>query len=104
MNVLRFAWRSLVRSPGFVVIAVLALGLGLGLSTTMFAVLDAVVNPFMPYRDPETLFTVHWWYSIRHGTVPQGALFAAVRDARSFSDVVPISGKQLALETADDIK
>jgi predicted permease len=104
VNVLRFAWRSLLRSPGFVVIAVLALGLGLGLSTTMFAVLDAVVNPFMPYRDPETLFTVHWWYNMRQGSLSPGVMYASVKDARSFSDVVPIAFERLALETADDIR
>jgi putative ABC transport system permease protein len=104
MGTLRFAWRSLARSPGFVIVAVLALGLGLGLSTTMFAVLDAVVNPFMPYRDPETLFTVHWWYSMRHGSLQPGVMYAAVKDAHSLSNVVPIAGANLALETGDDIQ
>jgi len=23
----------------------------------------------MPYRDPETLFTVHWWYNMRQGSL-----------------------------------
>jgi putative ABC transport system permease protein len=104
MGTLRFAWRSLARSPGFVVVAVLALGLGLGLSTTMFAVLDAVVNPFVAYRDPETLFTVHWWYNLRQGSLSPGVMYAAVRSARSFSAVVPISFARLGLETQDDIR
>ncbi len=67
MTSLRYAWRSLAKSPGFVMVAVLALGMGLGLSTTMFAVLDAVVNPFMPYRDPGSLYHVGSRYSYRAG-------------------------------------
>ncbi len=99
---LRFAFRSLARSPGFVVVAVLALGVGLGLSTTMFAVLDAVVNPFMPYRDPDTLFRVRWWYSRTRTTIQMGDMYRAIRDhTRSFT-VVPVAGARLVLETRDD--
>ena len=43
--------------------AVLSLGLGLGLVTTMFALLDAVKNPYVPYRDADRLYRVSWrWY------------------------------------------
>jgi predicted permease len=105
VNSLRAAWRSLARSPGFAVIAVLALGLGLGLSTTMFAVLDAVVNPYMPYRDPDHLFTVRWWYSVRDVTIPPGALYSATKnETSSFESVVPYGGGQKQLETADDYR
>lgn len=103
MNTIRFAWRSLARSRGFAVVAVLALGLGLGLSTTMFAVLDAVVNPYMPYRDPETLFRVRWWFNTRQGSLSPGAMYGSVKNARSFSDVVPIAVARLGLETPNDI-
>jgi len=102
---LRHAWRSLLRSPGFVVVSVLALGLGLGLSTTMFAVLDAVVHPYLPYRDPDTLFRVHWWYSVRGATVTAGDLYRAVRDeTHSFESVIPVVGARVTLETANDIR
>ena len=83
----------------------LALGLGLGLSTTMFAVLDAVVNPYMPYRDPDALFKVRWWYSMRDAVVPAGALYSAVVDqTSSFESIVPYGGGQKQLETADDYR
>ena len=85
MNTLRFAWRSLARSPGFVAISVLALGLGLGLSTTMFAVLDAVVNPEVAYRDPGTLFSINWWFGRRNPMQP-AELYRYFRDqTRSFA-------------------
>lgn len=38
----RYAWRSLLRAPGFAVAAVLTIGLGIGANTTMFGVVDAM--------------------------------------------------------------
>lgn len=91
MTSLRYAMRSLAKSPGFVVISVVALGLGLGLSTTMFAVLDAVVNPEVAYRDPGTLFTIRWWFGRRNPMKPP-ELYRYFRDnTHSYEAVVPIS-------------
>ena len=99
MHTLRYAWRSLARSKGFVAVAILALGLGLGLSTTMFAVLDAIVNPYVPYKDPRTLFTVSWRYSPRDTRVEPGILYGTVRDqVRGLVAIVPISTVNLALD------
>lgn len=50
---LRFAYRSLLRRPGFAVITVLTLALGIGASTTMFSVLNGVVLQPLPYPEPE---------------------------------------------------
>lgn len=52
---LRFAARTLVRSPGFSVAAILALGLGIGASTAVFSVLDGIVLRPLPYEDPSRL-------------------------------------------------
>ena len=57
---LRYAVRSLARSPGFVTIATLALALGLGLSTTMFAVLDTALHPYVAYQEPDQPFSINW--------------------------------------------
>ena len=94
---LKYAWRSLAKSKAFVAIAVVALGVGLGLSTTMFAVMDAVLHPWQPYHDPETLFGIRWWTGRRN---PMGAaeLYRYIRDnTSSFAAVVPIGGNQVTL-------
>ncbi len=87
---LRYALRSLRRSPGFVAVAVLSLGLGLGLVTTMFALLDAATHPWVPYRDPDRLYRVSWrWYG-GLGLKPFD-VFTAIRDRNhSFEAVLPV--------------
>ncbi len=58
MRDIRYAFRSLSRSKGFAAIAVISLALALGLNTSMFAILDAFMHPFNPYRDADQLIRV----------------------------------------------
>ncbi len=56
---LRYALRTLRRSPGFVAAAVLCLGLGIGANTTIFSLVDSTVFRPLPYADPERLVAVN---------------------------------------------
>ncbi len=58
MNDLRYAFRILLKSPGFTLIAVLTLGLGIAASTAIFSVVDAVLLHPLPYPDSEHIVTV----------------------------------------------
>jgi macrolide transport system ATP-binding/permease protein len=55
---LRFTVRSLRRTPGFTVIAVLTLSLGIGTNTAMFSVLNGIMLKPLPYPAPEQLEAV----------------------------------------------
>ena len=71
------AFRSLVRSPGFTLTVSLLLGLGVAATTTLFALINAVILKPLPYGDPEQL--VMLWES----NVPQNRLREGPAPGRS---------------------
>jgi putative ABC transport system permease protein len=58
MNDLRYAFRVLLKSPAFSIVAVVTLGLGIAASTAIFSVVDAVLLHPLPYPDSERIVTV----------------------------------------------
>ena len=57
---IRITTRTLLRHPTFAITATLALALAIAVNTTMFSVLDAMMNPRIGATHPEQL------YSVRH--------------------------------------
>jgi predicted permease len=55
---MKFALRSLLKSPGYSVIALLTLALGIGVNTSMFSVVDALLFKSAPYPDANRIVMV----------------------------------------------
>ncbi len=58
MNDLKFAFRQLLRNPGFSAVAVLTLALGIGANTAIFSAVDAVLIRPLPYLDADRLVMI----------------------------------------------
>jgi putative ABC transport system permease protein len=54
-STLQFAARSLLRSPGFTLLAIVTLGLGIGANTAMFSLVNSVILKPLPYPQSEQL-------------------------------------------------
>ncbi len=55
MNSLRYAFRSLARTPGYTAIALATLALGIGVNTSMFSVVDTLLFRAAPYPEPDRI-------------------------------------------------
>jgi putative ABC transport system permease protein len=66
---LRYTGRLLAKSPGFTLVALLALALGIGGNTAMFSMIYAVVLKPLEYHDPNRLLSVEFSFPSRPGAI-----------------------------------
>jgi putative ABC transport system permease protein len=63
---IRYGFRTLLKRPGFALVAVFTLSLGIGANTAIFSVVNGVLLRQVPYKDPESIVTV-WQNNVRGG-------------------------------------
>ena len=92
MDDLKFAFRQLLKNPGFTTVAVLTLALGIGANTAIFTVINSVLLRSLPVKNPDELiqvvvrsesprpdyaFSYPLYEQLRDGTRNLSGLFAA---------------------------
>jgi len=100
---LKYAFRQLLKSPGFTVAAVLTLAIGIGANTAGFSIMDAVV--LRPLAVPDLNQVVVVYEQKNHGDGQQVALANFEdwqRQSRSFEELAVRSRADLSLTGAGD--
>src|SRR5438552_6208759 len=62
MNDLKFAFRQLLKNPGFTTVAVLTLALGIEANTAIFSFVNTILLRPLPFMEPERLVMVYTSY------------------------------------------
>jgi putative ABC transport system permease protein len=105
MSELRYAIRTLIKSPGFTAIAVLTIGLGIGANTAIFSVVNTVLLRPLPYPHPERLMLV-WVHNPRQGFDKDVTSYPTFDDwrnqSRSFERIAAYFGASVSLTGAGD--
>src|SRR2546430_15897077 len=65
---IRFAVRSLLKVPGFTVVAILVMAVGIGANTAVFSVINTVLLKPLTYPDPQSV--VHLMHTGDPGSFP----------------------------------
>ncbi len=87
-NDLRYAVRTLRKSPMFAAVAILSLALGIGANTAVFSLLDQVILRQLPVKDPAQLVLLKWRGSHYGSNTGKNALsYPLYKDFRDRSQV-----------------
>src|SRR5215204_4142516 len=98
-----YAWRSLRRSPGFAIVAILTLGLGIGATTTIFTIVNGVLlRPLPGYREPDRIANMWVDFGVGAQSLPvmsPGDFRDYQQRNRSFEALAAGSGPQVIQAT-----
>ena len=101
----RFAVRTLRKTPGFALIVILTLGLGVGANAAIFSVVNATLLRPLPYPDADRLVMVYATHP-KNGSVRDVMSFPEFEDwrvqSRSFEQIAAVTTRRATLYSDGD--
>src|SRR5688572_25475306 len=105
MSDLKFAFRQLLKNPGFTIVAVLTLALGIGANTAIFSVVNAVLLKPLPYREPGQLVQLREQGSGKPNPVIGSVTFIEIKaQSQSLARVAAYSDGDMNLAGAGSVE
>ena len=86
LNDLKFAFRQLLKSPGFTLTAVLTLALGIGANTAIFSLVDSIMLRPLPFAQQDRLAKISYGTG-EIGFFPKGWIRALGEHSASFAAI-----------------
>jgi putative ABC transport system permease protein len=93
---LRYAGRTLRRSPGFTLVAVITLALGIGANTVIFSVVNTILVRPLPYKDSDRLVRIV-------ENVPGSATMTGLPQRRTWISIERLAELQAQTQTLSQI-
>lgn len=94
---IRFAFRGLVKRPGFAAIVIIVLGLGIGSTTAIFSIVDALLLRPLPYPGSERLVLLREISATGNQMAVAGPNFLDVADRASSFEALAITAGSFPL-------
>jgi predicted permease len=100
---LRLALRSLLRRPGFALVAILTLALGIGANTAIFSVVNRLMLDPLPFDDADRIVSFARVAKAGQMSIPPSAeqIEAVAAHARSFEIVAPFNTGDVVVSSAE---
>lgn len=101
---LRYATRTLSRTPGFAMIAILVMALGIGANTALFTVVRSVLLKPLPFKNPEQLVMIYEQSADRkqaYNVVAGGIFQQWQKQSRNFEQMAILGGSAYNLSGAN---
>lgn len=91
---IRYAVRSLARSPGFALVAIATIALGIGANAAIFSVVNSLLLRPLPFEDPDRLVMVRGRWPARgveKAGISTGNLADFIRDTAAFDEFAALT-------------
>jgi len=101
---IRFAIRSLIKSPGFAVVSTVTLALAIGVNTSIFSLVSVIVFADLPMQETETVALVRGQNAelgIDQGSVSPADYFDLVERSRSYESLSALTESQWVMTGVD---